>query len=421
MFNLQLNAEQLEFRDTVKDFVQNEVKPAAIHPDRLQPFDKPLLADLLDHASRMGLRTLSLSEEAGGAGADALTTCIVLEELAAGDVDLAAAIACTSALAQAVSEKMSAEQRKRFLPDLAEDSRYHLALVAHDYSVDRAWQYHRPAEDEAGVEPTAVKQGNGEWVIEGQAEGVANAPIAKLLVVQARTDSKKTGPHGLTTFLVPRDTVGLSVADRIHALGEVGAEGAERVRWHHGTRASVTFRNCRVPADAVLGKEGDVPLAQGPYGARAAVQTAAVNLGLGRCAYETAIDYTKMRVQGGRQIVEHQAIGRILADLTIKIETARNAIWKAAWVLDHPEAIADRSVADLPWHTIARVYTAEAMHEVALEAAECFGAMGVMRDMPLQKYVHDAMVFLHADDHDSATKLGIAEAVAGFERSRAAA
>jgi len=258
-------------------------------------------------------------------------------------------------------------------------------------------------------------------VIEGQAEGVANAPIAKLLVVQARTDSKKTGPNGLTTFLVPRDTVGLSIADRIHALGEAGAQGAERVRWHHGTRASVTFRNCRVPADAVLGKEGDVPLAQGPHGARAAVQTAAVNLGLGRCAYETAIDYTKMRVQGGRQIVEHQAIGRILADLTIKIETARNAIWKAAWVLDHPEAIADRSVADLPWHTIARVYTAEAMHEVALEAAECFGAMGVMRDMPLQKYVHDAMVFLHADDHDSATKLGIAEAVAGFERSRAAA
>ena len=109
---------------------------------------------------------------------------------------------------------------------------------------------------------------------------------------------------------------------------------------------------------------------------------------------------------------------RILADLTIKIELARNAIWKAAWVLDHPEAISDRSVADLPWHTIARVYTAEAMHDVALGAAECFGAMGVMRDMPLQKYVHDAMVFLHAADHDSATKLEIAEAA---RRLRAAA
>ncbi len=421
MFNLQLSAEQLEFRDTVRDFVQNEVKPVAIHPDRLQPFDKPLLADLLDHASRMGLRTLSLSEEAGGAGADALTSCIVLEELAVGDVDLAAVIACTSSLARGLDEAISAEQRKRFGADLAEDAQYHLALVAHDYDVDRAWQYHRPAADEPAGEPTAKRQGNGEWILEGDVAGVPNAPVAKLFVVQARTDAKKAGPNGLTTFLVPRDTSGLTVAGRMQALGEGGPAGAERVRWHHGTSASVSFRNCKVAADLVLGKEGQSPFAQGAHAARKAIHTAAVNLGLGRGAYETAVDYAQMRVQGGRHIVEHQAIGRLLADLTMKIELARNAIWKAAWVLDHPEAIADRSVADLPWHTIARVYTAEAMHDVALGAAECFGAMGVMRDMPLQKYVHDAMVFLHAADHDSATKLAIAEAVAGFERPRAAA
>src|SRR5215217_2119526 len=81
LFNLHLSAEQLEFRDTVRDFVQREVKPVALHPGRLEPFEKPLLLDLLDEASRMGLRTLSLSEEAGGAGADRLTACIVLEEL----------------------------------------------------------------------------------------------------------------------------------------------------------------------------------------------------------------------------------------------------------------------------------------------------------------------------------------------------
>jgi alkylation response protein AidB-like acyl-CoA dehydrogenase len=258
-------------------------------------------------------------------------------------------------------------------------------------------------------------------LIEGDVAGVPNAPLAKLFIVQARTDAKKSGPNGLTTFVVPRDAPGLTVADRIQAMGERGAAGAERVRWHHGTSAPVSFRKCRVAADQILGKEGQAPFAQTAFTARKAVCTAAVNLGLGRGAYETALDYTKMRVQGGRHIVGHQAIGRILADLTLKIELARNAIWKAAWVLDHPEAISDRSVADLPWHTIARVYTAEAMHDVALGAAECFGAMGVMRDMPLQKYVHDAMVFLHAADHDSATKLAIAEAAAGFERSREAA
>ena len=80
----------------------------------------------------------------------------------------------------------------------------------------------------------------------------------------------------------------------------------------------------------------------------------------------------------------------------------------------------DYSVTDLPLHTIARVYTAEAMHEVTVGAAECFGAMGVMRDMPLQKYVHDAFIFLNGCGHDSATKLEIAEAIAGFEREAAA-
>jgi len=142
---------------------------------------------------------------------------------------------------------------------------------------------------------------------------------------------------------------------------------------------------------------------------------------VGRAAYEAAVDYAKIRVQGGRPIVQHQSIGTILADCATKLELARSLIWKAAWTLDHPEAIADRSVDALPLAVMARTYTAEAMEEVALGAAECFGAMGVMRDMPLQKYVHDTMVFLHSADHDSATKLQIAEAVAGFERKQEAA
>ena len=102
------------------------------------------------------------------------------------------------------------------------------------------------------------------------------------------------------------------------------------------------------------------------------------------------------------------------------LETARNLVWKAAWVADHPEAVADRSVAELPLHVMARSYTAEAMHEVALGAAECFGAMGVMRDMPLQKYVHDSLVLLYAADNDSASRLQISEALAGYERPAAA-
>ena len=116
MYDLNLTAEQLEFRDTVRDFVENEVKPAALQPSRLEPFEKPLLTELLDYASRMGLRTLALSEAAGGAGADTLTSCIVLEELAAGDVDIAMALGVTQGLARTLFENaMSDAQRERYV------------------------------------------------------------------------------------------------------------------------------------------------------------------------------------------------------------------------------------------------------------------------------------------------------------------
>ena len=414
MYDLHLTPEQLEFRDTVRDFVENEIKPAALHPDRLQPFEKPLLADLVDKASQMGLRTLALSEEAGGAGADGLTSCIVLEELAAGDVDIAAVLAHTSLLAQVLFDRLlTAPQRAQFLSKFAEDDRYHLAFAGRDPCAGRGWSYHRALAAEGGAELAAKKHSNGDWVITGSLPHVANAPIAKLFVVQARTDPKKTGASGMTTLLVPRDAAGLAVGEPPKATGST-------IRWHQGTGASVTFKDCRVPADHLVGKEGQSPLADGTLLARGAPQMAAINLGLGRVAYEAAVDYAKIRRQGGRNIIEHQAIGGKLAECAIRLELARNAIWKAAWAFDHPDAVADRSIPGLPLHTIARVYTAEAVNEVTQLAAECFGAMGVMRDMPLQKYVHDGFVFAHAEETDDAAKLDIAEAVAGFERPLAA-
>jgi alkylation response protein AidB-like acyl-CoA dehydrogenase len=408
MYNLHLTSEQLEFRDTVRDFVEGEIKPVALHPDRLQPFEKPLMTDLLDKAAQMGLRTLALSEEAGGAGADGLTSCIVLEELGAGDVDLAAVLGQTSALSRVLFDRlMSPEQRRRFLPKFTGDDRYHLAFAGRVPGAGAGWCYHRPLAVESGADPVAVKQGN-DWVINGSIPFVANATVAKLFAVQARAGTK-----GLTTLLVPRDAPGLTVREPLKAVGE-------GIRWHHGAGAGMTFKDCKVPADHLLGKEGASPFAQGTEAARGVTQIAAINLGLGRAAYEAAVDYSKIRRQGGRNIIEHQAIGTKLADCTIKLELARGMIWKAAWLLDHPEAVSDRSASELPFHVIARVYTAEAVNEVALLAAECFGAMGVMRDMPLQKYVHDSMVFLHNDDADGAAKLAVAEAVAGYTRPMAA-
>src|SRR3970282_2830141 len=140
MYDLHLTPEQLEFRDTVRDFVEAEIKPAALNPDRLQPFEKPLLTSLLDKAAQMGLRALALSEEAGGAGAHGLPSCIVMEELGAGDVDLAAVLGQTSALAHVLFDRlMTPEQRSRFLPKFVEDDRYHLDFGGRDTRAAHVW------------------------------------------------------------------------------------------------------------------------------------------------------------------------------------------------------------------------------------------------------------------------------------------
>ncbi len=176
-----------------------------------------------------------------------------------------------------------------------------------------------------------------------------------------------------------------------------------------------------MPAENLLADEAAELLDRDETSGRGSVLLQAVNLGIGRAAYEAALDYAKLRVQGGRPIAEHQAIGTKLAEIAIKLEVARAAVWQAAWAADHPGAYADRSLADLPLQTIAQVFTAQMMLEAAKDAAEVFGAMGVMRDMPMQKYVHDARVCLHGGEGNRSAKLRIAEALVGYRRAPAAA
>src|ERR1017187_4391897 len=169
MYNLHLSPEQLEIRDTVRDFVTREIKPVALKAERLDLANRSLLTDLLDQASQMGLRSLALSEERGGAGADALTVCIVTEELAAGDADIAAGLSERSRLAHLLFDRpLSDRQCDALLPKFLGGDRYHLAFAGHDGGTDtRAGvNYHRPASAAAAVKTSAVKSG-GDWIVNG--------------------------------------------------------------------------------------------------------------------------------------------------------------------------------------------------------------------------------------------------------------
>jgi alkylation response protein AidB-like acyl-CoA dehydrogenase len=407
MYNLHLTPEQLEIRDTVRDFGTREVRPVVLRSDRLDVRDRTLPMALLDQASQMGLRTLALSDAAGGSGADHLTCCLVAEELAACDADFAAVLTETAWLAHVLFDQaMSDAQRKKFLPKFLDDHRCHLAFAGYEASVDTRLgvNYHRPAKADAVPTTTAVKAASGEWTINGTKDCVANAPIAGLFAVLVQIPGRTEAG----VVVVPADAPGVAVR-------------AHDKPWRHGVSGAVTFKDCKVPAENLLEDDATALLTGAAAAGRGIPLAEAINVGVARAAYEAALEYARLRVQGARPIIEHQAIGTKLADVAIRLEAARAAVWNAAWASDHPEAFADQSLPDLPLQTVAQVFVSETLYPAVKDAAELFGAMGVMRDMPLQKYVHDALVCLHGGASNSDAKLHIAEGLAGYRRAAAQA
>jgi alkylation response protein AidB-like acyl-CoA dehydrogenase len=414
MYEGRLGSEQVAILETVRDFVAQEVKPVALSPDRLQADDQHLPEEIAAKASEIGLRTLALSEALGGIGANNFTSCIVGEELAVGDVGLAITLAQTSTLGHILFDQvMTPEQRDRFLSEFLEDHHYHLAYAGNDLdSALGGWNYYRAQSSELNVPVTAQRQANGDWLLNGVYPFVANAPLAKLFAVQVRIQSGSNDSSERGVLIVPRGTPGISVREIGRICGT--ADGDQTCRWFHGRGGELVFSDCRVAADNLLATPSNGGLVGASEAGYGSPLIQALNVGVGRAAYEPAIEYAKIRVQGGRPIIEHQAIGKIISEIAIRIEVARNMVWKAAWASDRQDDHA--SAAELPLQAIAKVFVSEAMYQVTLLAAECFGAMGVMRDMPMQKYVHDALVFLTGTSN-STVKLRIAEVVADYRRS----
>ncbi|MGZ8267197.1 MAG: acyl-CoA dehydrogenase family protein [Burkholderiales bacterium] len=407
MFNMHLTEEQKAIRDTVRNFVRREIAPHANQLDQSEDFEKRFPWKALDKASDMGLRTLLLSQERGGAGVDALTYCIVIEELAVGDVGVAATVGQTAALAHSWFDRvMTPEQRDRFLPQFLEDPRFHLATAGHEPDSDLGWRYHEPLVPDSGYKATATRASNGDWIINGVKNFITSAPIAKLIAVHVRTGSKQSRNAGTSSFLVPRDTPGLTIREH------------DKVGRRLGSNGELVFEDCRVPAENLLGVEGKSTLVGDGGSGRRMPRFQAMNLGIGRAAYEAALEYAKLRVKGGRRIIEHQAVGLALANMAIGLDTARTLLYQAAWASEHPEAYGDGSLPDLPLQMFAKVFTSEMVQRVTLDAAQIFGGMGVMRELPMQKYVRDAMIFLHSEGTNDVVRLRIAEHLARYERPR---
>ncbi|MCC7103930.1 MAG: acyl-CoA dehydrogenase [Chloroflexi bacterium] len=290
---------------------------------------------------------------------------------------------------------MNDEQRERVLPVFLADDAFHLAIAFHEPDTDIGYDYFSEEAPVEGDRTVARQRGDGSWVVNGVKNFQTNGVIAKLIAVRAKTDA------GPTMFLVPGDSKGL----HRQALEPAGRRLAA---W-----SELSFEDCVVGPENVLGAPGRPPITR--LGAGSAPRQGAANLGVGRAAFEAALDYAKSRVQGGKRIIQHQAVGLALADMATKLEAARALIYRGAWAADHPEDYA--AAEGTPLGRMPVLFAAEMAFEVAVRASTLFGGVGLSRAMPLQKYIRDTQVYHHSAPRDIGY-LKIAELLAGFKREK---
>jgi alkylation response protein AidB-like acyl-CoA dehydrogenase len=394
MFDVRLSAEQTAFRQLARDFAQNEIKPVAIDLDKQQRWEDRVPWDLLKKGSQLGFRTFVLSEQNGGSGlSDHLTSCLVAEELAAGDIGTAYYFMLTARRARDWCEiRMNDEQRAYFLPKFVNDDTYFTTVANHEPDTDLGFDYFTETPENAAFRTRAVEQPDGSWIINGAKNFQTIGYVAKLLAVGAQTDA---GPK---VFLVEGDSPGLMR----QPMSKIG----RRV----GDNAEIFFDSVRVPPNRIM---APAPRERTDIGT--IVTIAALTLGLGRAALEETLKFVQERKSGGKLIVKHQAVGLYLAEMAMNLEAARGLIWKAAWVKDRPEAVAEGLVEDLPYQSMAEAFTGTAVQRLTEMGVELFGGMGVISGMPIEKYVRDGIVQKHIS-FPFPTRLRIAEYLAGFKR-----
>ncbi|MBI2880550.1 MAG: acyl-CoA dehydrogenase family protein [Candidatus Tectomicrobia bacterium] len=393
MVEFSLTEKQKALRALVRDFVDREVKPVAAERDRMSDPSRIMPWEVIEGASRLGLRTLCVPEKDGGGGADILTTCIVGEELAVGDLGIAVAFDQTWKYTYILTERLNPGQRKRWLKRFLEDDRCLLAIgfTEPDYGSDNFMIETGPS---LGMRLDA-KPAAGGWVLNGMKHFISNGGTAGVYFIAARTDRTAGIDEGVTTFILDRDTPGFTIGRTHDKLGQRLVQNAELI-----------FQDCFVPDDQRISPVGKGIVYQKDLAKKSHVEAAATVLGPARRAFEETLEYARNRVQGGRPIVRHQAVAMMLAEMEMLIEASRAYIWSAAWRNEHQEPF------DPKLGMLTKVFVSEAAYKVCTLAMEVWGGMGYMRDAPIEKCLRDAASFLHSDGTNQVHRIKAAQSFA---------
>jgi alkylation response protein AidB-like acyl-CoA dehydrogenase len=378
IMDFRISKEQSLIRQTIREFAQaqNEVKPISRKLDTQVDPKQCFSWELVGKASKLGLRLLPLPVEYGGSRiTDQSAQIIIMEELGAGDLGFASVFRSQISLVDMFMRLCNQEQKEEFIPRLVADDTYLLAacMSEPDHGTDTAIPYDVPGE---GLETFAEKK-EREYVINGVKHFTSNGGIAKLYFVYARTNRKLPLSKSLSCFLVPHDTPGFSIGSIPNKLGRRLLMNAEEV-----------FQDVSIPARYLVGKENNAWEERkilGPVG----LLHSAAQLGVLRACYEEALSYAKIRIQGGRPIIEHTNIGAKLGEMRIKIEAAKRLILWNAWCWDNDNEYDPRM------HWLIKGFTDEVTLHILNHTVDIFGGIGTDKDSSIEKYIRDLYTILH--------------------------
>ena len=348
--------EQKLLRRTVREFAETEIRPHVREWDQEQHFPIELIPKL----ASLGLLGIQFPERYGGAGMSAIDYCICIEELARVDPGVALSVAAHNGLCSShIFTFGNEEQRQKFLVPLARGEKIGAWGLTESTS----------GSDAAGVRTAAMRAGNC-WSISGSKTFTTHGRAGDIMVVMAVTD-RALGSKGISAFVVERGTPGMTPGKKEDKLGMRASDTSE-----------VLFDNCRIPADQMIGVEGQGFVNTMEVLDSGRIGIAALAVGLAQGAYEAAVSYARERKAFGRTISSFQAIQFKLADAATRVEAARLLTYRAAYLKQQGRRTTLES-------SMAKLYASEVAVRVADECVQIHGGYGFVKDYPAEKYFRD--------------------------------
>jgi alkylation response protein AidB-like acyl-CoA dehydrogenase len=380
--NFDLTEEQRMWKKIVHDFVAAEVQPKAREVDETDQFNWEAVRKM----GPMGLLGLNVPEAYGGAGVDAISAAIAIEEIGWGCGSTALALAAHNGLGTAPIVKYGSEDlKKKWLPLVTSGKGKLASLVMTEPGAGSDLQ--------GGVTTKAEKSGN-EWALNGAKMWCTNASIAEYIIIVARTD-RASGSRSMSMILVPTDTPGLHIAPPEKKMG-----------LHGSPTHAVTLDNVRVPLGNLVGEEGrglQQTLATLDGGR---ISIGAISVGLAQAALEAAVAYAKERHAFGHPIADFQALQWKIADAATEIELARTLLHKAAWLKEQGRPYTKEAA-------MAKLYASEMAERVCSNAIQIHGGYGYSREYPVERMYRDARLMTIGEGTSEILRLVIARYILG--------